>query len=319
VKLSLSESITPAGADGGLSNGRLFSGVRQVADHIAAVSPVADRMLRARRLRYRMRKALGYDPNFRSPRTFNEKLAWRMLYDRNPLFPLTIDKIAVRDYVAAKVGPEILIPLLGTWNRAADVPWAGLPRRFVLKASHGWNMNLLVTDKDSTDGVAALQTADVWLRNNHFLETHEWGYRDIPPRLLAEEMLLDAQGKIPEDFKFFVFGGQAKLLEIHTGRFGDHRTRFFDADLQPLPIAKKFPADPNYVLPPETRDLARLAERLGADFDFARIDLYLARGRAWFGEITHYDGSACSPFAQPEHDRIIGDMWQLPRRGPTSR
>jgi hypothetical protein len=55
------------------------------------------------------------------------------------------------------------------------------------------------------------------------------------------------------------------------------------------------------------------SQTLGADFDFARIDLYLARGRAWFGEITHYEGSACVPFAQPEYDRIIGDMWQLPR------
>jgi hypothetical protein len=298
---------------GGLFGGRLFRGLRQVADHVAAVSPMADRMLRARRLRYRMRMALGYDPDFRSPRTFNEKLAWRMLYDRNPLFPLTIDKIAVRDYVAAKVGTEILIPLLGTWDRAADVPWASLPQRFVLKASHGWNMNLLVTDKDAIDRAAALQTADGWLRRNHFTETYEWGYRNIPPRLLAEEMLLDARGDIPEDFKFFVFSGQARLLQVHTGRFGDHRTNFFDMDLQPLPIAKKFPADASYVLPPEARDLARIAERLGADFDFARIDLYLVRGRAWFGEITHYDGSACSPYAQPEHDRIIGDMWQLPR------
>jgi hypothetical protein len=274
---------------------------------------MADRMLRARRLRYRMRMTLGYDPDFRTPRTFNEKLAWRMLHDRNPLFPLTIDKIAVRDYVAAKVGAEILIPLLGTWDRAADVPWSSLPRRFVLKANHGWNMNLLVADKDAIDGTAALRTADAWLQNNHFTETHEWGYRDIPPRLLAEEMLLDAEGSIPKDFKFFVFGGQARLLEVHTGRFRDHRTNYFDMDLQPLSIAKKFPTNPGYVLPPEARDLARLAERLGADFDFARIDLYLVRGRAWFGEITHYDGSACSPYAQPEHDRMLGDMWQLPK------
>jgi hypothetical protein len=313
MKFSSYEIINSVAVGGGLFSGGLLKGLQQAADHIAAVSPMADRMLRARRLRYRMRMALGYDPDFRSPRTFNEKLAWRMLYDRNPLFPVTIDKIAVRDYVAAKVGTEILIPLLGTWDRAADVPWASLPQRFVLKASHGWNMNLLVTDKDAIDSAGALKTADAWLRNNHFAETHEWGYRDIPPRLLAEEMLLDARGDIPEDFKFYVFGGQARLLQVHTGRFGDHRTNFFDMDLQPMPIAKKFPANSNYVLPPEARDLARLAERLGADFDFARIDLYLARDRPWFGEITHYEGSACSPFAQPEHDRIIGGMWQLPK------
>jgi hypothetical protein len=315
MKFSLSEPMTSAFAGSGLTAGRLPGLLRQVAERVASASPKADHLLRSRRLRYRMRTALGYDPDFRSPRTFNEKLAWRMLFDRNPLFPLTMDKIAVRDYVAAKVGPELLIPLLGTWSRAADVSWADLPQRFVLKASHGWNMNLLVADKDAIDETAALKTADAWLRDNHFSETHEWGYRDIPPRLLAEEMLLDLHGDIPADFKFYVFGGRARLLRVHTGRFGDHRTNFFGEDLQPLPIAQIFPANPTYVLPPEARDMARIAERLGADFDFARIDLYLTRGRAWFGEITHYEGSACVPFNDPEHDRIIGDMWQLPSPG----
>lgn len=296
----------------GYTGGILPVGLRSLTSKIASLVPLADRMLQAHRLRYRMRAALGYDPNFQTPRTFNEKIAWRILYDRNPLFPVTTDKIAVRDYVAAKHGTDILIPLYGTWDRAADVPWNSLPRRFVLKANHGWNMNILVADRDETDRDAVLRTAAGWLGYNHYDKTGEWGYRDIPPRLLAEEMLLDEQGGIPADLKFHVFNGKSRLLRIHTGRFHNFRTRYFDGDLQPLPFTKFCPLDPDYVLPPETRDMARLAERLAAGFDFARVDLYLVRGRVWFGEMTHYEGSACTPFDPPEYDRIIGDMWQLP-------
>jgi hypothetical protein len=300
----------------GFSGGILPDALRSVTSRIASLVPKADRMLHAHRLRLRMRAALGYDPDFRTPRTFNEKVAWRMLNDRNPLFPVTTDKIAVRDYVAAKAGTDILIPLFGTWDRAADVPWDTLPRRFVLKANHGWNMNILVADKDQTDRDGALRTAAEWLRYSHYTKTGEWGYRDIPPRLLAEEMLLDEQGSIPADLKFHVFNGKSKLLRIHTGRFHNFRTRYFDENLQPLQFTKFCPIDPDYVLPPETRDMARLAERLAADFDFARVDLYLVRGHVWFGEMTHYEGSACTPFFPPEYDRIIGDMWQLPEGAP---
>ncbi|MFC7474907.1 ATP-grasp fold amidoligase family protein [Dankookia sp. GCM10030260] len=270
------------------------------------------RLREARRLRRRMRAALGYEPNFNRPRTFNEKVAWRILHDRNPLIALTTDKLAVRRYVAAKASPDILVPLLGTWDRAEAIDWAALPPRFVLKASHGWNMNLLVHDKAAVDRDAALATAAGWLRHNHAAATGEWGYRDIQPRLLAETMLLDEAGEIPADLKFYVFNGRMRLLRVHTGRFGDHRITFFDRAMHPLPVNQIHPADPDWSPPPGITEAMRLAERLGADFDFARVDLYLALGRFWFGEITHYDGNATVAYEPCSYDRIIGDMWQLP-------
>ncbi len=279
---------------------------------IVSVIPTLDRLARARRLSRRMEAALGYKPNLRLPRTYNEKLAWRILYDRNPLFPLTIDKVAVRDYVARKVGAEFLIPLYGVWNHAADVPWDRLPSRFVLKASHGWNMNLLVHDWTTADRCSAMVQAEGWLRRSHYADAEEWGYRDILPRLLVEDMLLDENGAIPHDLKFYVFNGKTKLLRVHADRFGEHRVTFFDSDLELLPFRQIYPADPSYVLPPQAGELAKLAERIAEDFDYARVDLYLVDGRAWFGEITHYDGSACVPFTPAIHDRVIGDIWHLP-------
>jgi hypothetical protein len=285
------------------------SGSRRFLRRIAANAPLLDRVLVARHLRYRMREALGYDPDFRDPRTYNERLAWRILYDRNPLFPLTIDKIAVRDYVAEKVGPKVLVPLLGTYDRAADIPWEHLPSRFALKASHGWDMNLLVHDKAAVDRGAVLQRADTWLQQSHYEQTGEWGYRDIRPRLLIEELLLETDGRVPEDIKFYVFGGRVKLLRIHIDRFGSHAVNFYDTDLRLLPFRQVFPTNSTFTPLPEVRDMTSLAERLGEGFDYARVDLYLTQGQIKFGEITHYDGSACVPFIPREYDRLLGDMW----------
>jgi hypothetical protein len=260
-----------------------------------------------------MRTTLGYEPNFHCPSTFNERVACKILYDRNPLIPLTTDKVAARDYVATKVGRDILLPLFGVWDRAADVPWDNLPSSFALKGSHGWQMNLLVRDKAATDRNVALQQAERWLSTNHYKQTGEWGYRDIQPRLLAEALIIsDRPSGVPEDFKFYVFHGQPRLLGVHLDRgTGGYGFQFHDPNnLSPLSIlGGNSPEEVPYTPPPEIRDLASIAARLGADFDFVRVDLYFAGGQAWFGELTHYPASACIRFPSLQQDRLLGDMW----------
>lgn len=270
-------------------------------------------------IRRRMQRFLGYRPDLRDPKTYNEKLAWRILHDDNPLIPLTTDKIAVRDYVAGKVGPELLIPLLGAYERAVDIPWDDLPRSFVLKASHGCAMNLIVPDKDAVDRSEVLRTAEGWLQTNYYEQSRERAYRSIPPRLLIEEFLTDEDGDVPADYKFLVFHGRTALIRLHSGRFGDHRVNFFDADLRPVAMRQVVPTAPGVELPSQVRDMIPVAEKLAEDFDYARIDLYLARGRAWFGEITHHDGNAHVFFRPASVDKSLGDLWQLPQRDSGAR
>jgi len=289
--------------------------VRRLLDPLVEATPPLRRLRLGRRLRRRMHGALGYRPDLAQPRTFNEKIGWRILNDRNPLIPLTTDKIAVRDWVAARIGTDILIPLLGVWERAEDVAWKSLPQRFVLKASHGWNMNLLVHDKARTDERAARDTAAGWLTQSHYRATGEWGYRDIAPRLLAEEMLEGDEGGVPQDLKFHVFGGRVGLIGVHHGRYaGARRVTFLDRSLNRLPVTQGHPAHPDWQPPAGMGDLLRIAERLGLDFDYVRVDLYLVGGRPRFGELTHYDSSGCSPYLPGEFDRTLGDMWTLGAR-----
>ena len=135
-------TVGPYLAAGLLQPTDLRGTLRSLLDHLSESLPPLGTLRATRRVRRRMCAALGYAPDLRHPKTFNEKVAWRILHDRNPLIPLTLDKIAVREWVADRVGPDLLVPLLGCWNRAADIPWESLPSSFALKASHGWNMNL---------------------------------------------------------------------------------------------------------------------------------------------------------------------------------
>jgi hypothetical protein len=275
--------------------------------------PLLDRPRATRRLVRRMEAALGYTPNLRRPRTFNEHVAWKILNDRNPLIPLTTHKVTARDYVAAKGGTDLLLPLYGIWDRAEDIPWDDLPEQFALKGAHGWQMNLIVRDKAEIDRAAATRQAAAWLAEDHYRRTGEWGYCNLRPRLMAEALITgDRPSGVPEDFKFYVFRGRARLLSIHLDRGTEqYGYRFYTPDdLRPLPFMGGGWRGPvPYTPPPEARQLAAIASRLGEDFEFVRVDLYLAGGKPWFGELTHYPASACIRFPSLVQDRLMGDMW----------
>lgn len=320
VHRKTSELVPGGKLRGGLSSSlrQLHPAARWLLRQTADRGPTLARLHNSVVIRDRMRRSLGYEPDLRNPRTYNEKLAWRILNDRNPLLPLTTDKVAVRDYVAAKAGSDLLVPLVGVYRQAEEIPWPELPDRFVLKASHGCNMNLIVLDKSAHDFGAVRKLASGWLARNYYDGSREWAYRQIPPRLIIEELLVDERGRLPIDFKFLVFAGRVAAVRVHLDRYGDHRVNFYDSELNLLPVRQEFATDPSYVPPPEITDMAKVAERLAADFDYARIDLYSMGGAIRFGEITHYDGNAKQRFRPADYDLELGQLWQLPGSGSKS-
>ncbi|MFC7477276.1 ATP-grasp fold amidoligase family protein [Dankookia sp. GCM10030260] len=288
---------------------------------VDAVPPLA-RARDARALRRRMRTALGYEPDLRRPPTYTERLAHRILHDRDPPLVVTSDKVAVRDYVAARNGQDYLAPLLGAWDRAEAIAWDRLPDRFVLKANNGSGTNLIMRDKAALDRAAATREAARRQEGNHALWTGEWAYGRIRPRLLAEA-LLEGPGDdaAPVDYKFHLFGGRPRILEVALGRFTDHHRHLLrDAEsFRPLPFrwgarAATRDEEAAFVPPPEVHAMARLAVRLGAPFAQVRVDFYLCAGRIRFGELTHYAGNACDAFVPGRYDRVLGDIWAAPER-----
>ena len=75
----------------------------------------------------------GTKLNLKNPKTYNEKLQWIKLYDRNPLYTVLVDKYRVREYIKSKIGETYLIPLINTWNNVKEVDFGLLPNQFVLK------------------------------------------------------------------------------------------------------------------------------------------------------------------------------------------
>jgi TupA-like ATPgrasp len=246
----------------------------------------------------------------RPPRTFTEKVNWRVVHDRRPLIGQLGDKLAMKDY-ARRVLPGLNIPrVLWTGTDVAELAGCALPERWVLKPNHG---TARVHVGVGTPDVAHLrQVTSGWLDEPLYPTRGEWVYSQARRLLFAEEFL-GADGEVPADHKLLVFGGRVRLVQVDTGRFGAHRRRLYTPDWQPVDVDEAVEPGPVTAPPRSLPAMLAVAERLGSAFDFVRVDLYDVAGEVWFGELTPYPGGGLDRF-DPELDRVLGAEWQLPPR-----
>lgn len=271
------------------------------------------------RLEYLHWRKLGEWPDLNNPRRFNEKLCWLKLYDRNPLFPLTADKVRVRDFVAERIGAEYLPRIYGVFDDPDEIDCATLPPAFVLKANHGCGWNRLVPDKSSVDWSELKALARSWLNRRYDRMGGEWWYGAIQPKLLIEEFLRDEKGKPPDDYRFMVFRGAVAMVVVEIDKFSNWRRNFYDTKWRRLPLELRYPQGADVPPPPHFDIMLALASRLGADFEFVRVDLYKVPGRIVFGELTHCPGSGWGVFSDPRYDEWLGRLMKLPVGEQTSR
>lgn len=164
-----------------------------------------------------------------APVTFNEKVQWVKIYDRNPLKTLLADKYLAKEWVAEKIGEEYVVPLLGVWDRFDDIDFSKLPEQFVLKLNNASGSNIIVTNKDELNIKEAKAKFDEWMQINFAYYCLDIHYRDIPPKIIAEKYICQ-ENKDLYDYKFMCFDGEVKYFWIDTGRFTHHRRYIFDAE-----------------------------------------------------------------------------------------
>ncbi len=260
-------------------------------------------------------KIHGRFPNLDRPRTFNDKIAWRKLYDRNPRMTDLVDKVKVKEIMARRFGPDFVIPTLRVYSSADELDFTQPPLSqppYVLKANHGSGMNIFVRDaKDLADAEKFRARCRKWLAVDYGAVVEEWAYSGIARRLFVEPLLATLE-TAPRDYKFHVFNGKVFAIEVIIDRFGGYWINFFDRAWTPLDIrayAKRARFEGPVAPPSRLADLVRIAEDIGKDFPYARVDLYEIEGQPKLGEITFYPAGAHDTFDPPEWDAIFGEQW----------
>ena len=257
----------------------------------------------------------GRELDLENPKLYTEKLQWLKLYDHRPEYTTMVDKYAVKQYVAEKIGTEYVIPLLGVWERVEDINFDSLPDSFVLKTTHDSGGLVICKDKSKLDIQAAKKKLSYFLNRKYYDYNREWPYKNVKPRIIAEAYMEDSTYKELRDYKFFTFGGVPKVLYIAQGRGKGEPTvaDFFDMDFNHLPFTIDHEmADVPPKKPNSFELMKKLAAKLSEETPQLRVDFYEVDGKVYFGEMTFFHCSGMEPFHPEEWDRIFGDWVVLP-------
>lgn len=258
---------------------------------------------------------MGRKLDLENPRTLNEKIQWLKLHNRKPEFVKMVDKYLVRDYIREQLGEEYLIPLLGVWDSPDEIDFDALPDKFVLKCNHNSGKGMYICkDKSRMDVEKVKAGLAEGLKQDYFLSSREWPYKDVPRKIIAEQYMADsAEVDCFTDYKFYCFGAKADSVLVCLERStGDPKFYFFDRDWQLKRNNKRGKEAPEgFTVPkPENMDeMFDIAEKLAKNIDspFVRIDLYNSDGQIYFGEITFFPSSGFDTGRLPETDALFGD------------
>lgn len=269
------------------------------------------------KLRYRFQ--MGKHLNLKDPKTFQEKLQWLKLYDRNPEYTKMVDKVLVKDYVASVIGSKYVIPLLGVWDKPEDINWESLPERFVLKTNHsGGNTGVVICrDKKTFNRDCATKQLNASLQKDVFRCLREWPYKNIKKKVFAE-VFIEAEPAVEDlpDYKWYCFNGEPKFCQVIQCRTSNETIDFFDVDWNHQEFVGLNPvASPASEVPKHPRNLdvqLFIAKKLSKDIPFSRIDLYESGDKTYFGEVTFYPASGFGTFRPDKYNEILGQMLCLP-------
>lgn len=263
---------------------------------------------------------MGRPLNLDNPESFNEKLQWLKLYNRNPLYTTLVDKYAVKKWVSEKIGEKYVIPTLGVWDKFDDIDFDKLPNQFVLKCTHDSGGLVICKDKTKFDIEAARNKLNSSLKRNYYYSVREWPYKNVPPRIIAEKYMEDSHDAELRDYKFYTFNGEPKFLLLATNRQSKETPLcfdYYDMEFNHLPLTNHW--HPNNITNPPHQpqnfsEMKKLCRILAVNIPHVRVDFYEVNGLIYFGEMTFFDMGGFLKIHPDSWEREWGDLIRLPNK-----
>ncbi len=250
-------------------------------------------------------------PRPATPKTISEKFLWRKIFDHNPLFTISCDKIAAKDYVTQLCPQLKTARVVWSGTDANAIPSSQLNSNVVLKANHGSGWNILdVADRPIAD--IRKQTGR-WLKKTYGWQKGEWGYKHVPKMIFLEQALNENGEQIDTEYKFHCSSGTIAYVYVKRGNLErqasayvlDRNGAAFTVDENGASIPSDFKPHSSFM------EMRTISEQLSQAFDFVRCDLYCVQGEIYFSELTIYPMSGHGEIGNPELVDLRNALWDI--------
>ena len=256
-------------------------------------------------------------PNLDQPRTLNEKIIWRILFDRREIFSRLTDKVGMREYMK-EIGLAAHLPktyFIGT--NPQEIHFNKLPNSFAVKPNHASGQIIIVKDKNLLDKGELINTCSEWLAFSYYDRGREWPYKNIQPKIIIEELL----GEVTKlrVYKFHCFHGKPKILVVARGyTTGNAQFAAFDLAWNKQKIDYGPAKNADFSRPKRLAEMLAFSAKLSEPFDYVRVDLYQLKDRLVISELTFTHGSGFDAHWGGKLGLVLGDYWKITTNlGPT--
>lgn len=265
-------------------------------------------------LKVQWKQIMGSKLDLKHPVTFNEKLQWLKIYDHNPLYTSLVDKLAVKKWVAEKVGEQYVIPTIAVYNNVEEIRTNELPMQFVLKCNHDSGGYVICKDLHKFNLESARTYLSQCLGRNFYWEAREWAYKDVVPCLFAEKYIKDDSYDDLVTYKFLCFDGEPKCFYM-TVKNNDIWENWYDMDFHKMELTHGFRNEKiEFEKPAAFDEMVEVVRKLACGIPHVRIDMYLSDSHIYFSEYTFYDWGGYMQFQPKEYDSMLGYMISLPQK-----
>jgi len=267
------------------------------------------------KMKYKLKT--GNKLNLKDPKTFNEKLQWLKIHDRKDIYIDMVDKAKAKEYVSKIIGEEYIIPTIGIYESFDDIDFDKLPKQFVIKCTHDSGGLVIVKDKLKLDINNTRKIINKCLKRNYYYVGREWPYKNVKPRIIIEKYMEDKKFKSMQDYKFFCFNGNPKIMYISSG-LENHDTAamsFFDMNYKIIPL-KRLDYKLLSTIPPKPKNFNKMkefSETLSKGIPHIRVDWYEINGKLYFGELTFSTCAGMMPFENEKWNEELGNWIKLPK------
>lgn len=257
-------------------------------------------------------RVFGTFPNLANPHSFSEKIQHLKLREHDARMPALVDKVKVKDFVSTALGEQWLIPTLWHGEHVTEDVLRSVPKPAVMKANHS-SAQVLFLNANSNLDVAARQ-ANAWLDYDHHVVHREWAYGQVKREVLIEPFVGE-ESTSPDDYKFWVFDGAVRFIQVDHGRFQNHTRQFYTPGWKRIAMTMNYPGLPaNIDAPAHLPQMLNAAHTLADGFRFVRVDLYDTPKGPLFGEMTFAPEAGLCRFEPRDFDLKLGESWAYPQK-----
>ncbi len=262
--------------------------------------------------RYFYKKHLRKNLNLKNPITFSEKLNYLKIYDVTEKKKILSDRLLSKRYVQKKY-PELKTARVYTISETYEnLDFFKCPNKFIIKTNHACKSGIVINDKKVDLKINDRKYKNYYKKilgiNYAFWGTLELQYKDINPKIYAEELLEPEKGSLFKEFEVYCFNGEVEFIHycVHTEDDLIYRkyynnnweeTNFFVG----LKYASEYSPD-NY----NKDKILEYSKKLSKEFKFVRVDFFEVNNELYFAEMTFTPFSGDIKVEPENYDIILG-------------